>query len=430
MTSRRGALKLALGGGLAALGGCSSKGEPSGQSRRTIRLWVAPNDAEEAFWNVAVARWNASGKGLPVSFTTIPTAGNSEDTILSALVSGTEPDISTNVFSGFAVQLANLGQVVDLSAIAGYRELVAIRQMGAIMRSWSVNGRIYALPIYSSPTLIWWRDDILRKYGFSEPPRTYDDVYRFSARYAAGEKRYGMQVMAGRTWPDRWFDFISYYYAASGGEGYLDQADALYDNAAGKQVAGFMNRMFAEHWTSPDFDSDDPLVTGLAAGAVRGPWDLTHFRQMYPDALKNIVVGPMLAEAEQPGKTTTFTDSKGIVLFKSSKVKSEAFAFIAWALGDEDLNLLWIEKTGSPPARGDLLTNPRFARHYADNPIERAYAQYVEVAFPPALTEYTIDVQKIMTVALVEPLSTGHAAPAAALADAVARTNAFLALQQ
>jgi len=428
--ARRDLLRLGIGGA-ALIAGCA----PQSREKRddVIRLWVAPNAAEEGFWKVAVARWNALGRGLPVQFTTIPTAGSSEDTVLSALVAGTEPDLSTNIFSGFAVQLAALGQVVDLAAMPGYADLVARRHMAAIMPGWTQAGRVSALPIYSSPTLIWWRADLLEANGLSRPPRTYEEVYAFSQRYGRDRSRYGMQVVAGRDWRDRWFDFISYYYATSGGRPYLDGAHALYDNAAGLQAATFMDRMFRERWTALDFDAEEPLVAGLAAGAVRGPWDIERFANIYPETLARIAVGPMIAEQVAPGQeqepAATFSDSKGVVIFRSSRVGSQAFDFLAWVLAEEDMNLLWLRRTGLSPARSDLLRNPRFAGYYRESPIGRAYAEHVATARPPALSEHTIDIQKIMTARLVEPLMAGQATPAAALASAAAATDRMLEAQ-
>ncbi|SOB87688.1 carbohydrate ABC transporter substrate-binding protein, CUT1 family [Sphingomonas guangdongensis] len=426
MIARRDLLR--LGAAAALLAGCA----PTKSERRDdrIRLWVAPNAAEESFWKIAVARWNAAGRGLPVSFTTIPTAGNSEDTVLSALVAGTEPDLSTNIFSGFAVQLATLGQVEDLAAMPGYADLIARRHMAAIMPGWTQNGRVPAMPIYSSPTLLWWRADILEANGLGAPPETYEQVYAFSDRYGAGRRaRYGMQVIAGRAWQDRWFDFIPFYYAASGGRPYLDATRALYANAAGLQVATFMNRMFRQGWTALDFDAEEPLVSGLAAGAVRGPWDVERFANIYPETLARIAVGPMVAATPSSGPAATFSDSKGVVIFRSSRVKRQAFDFLSWVLGDEALNLLWLQQTGLSPARADLLENSRFAPYYRRSALGRAYAEHVASARPPALSEYTIDVQKIMSSQLIEPVMTGQRAPAAALRDAVAATDRMLEAQ-
>lgn len=423
MTTRREALLLALGGA-ALLAGCGRQQA----ERRTDRilLWIAPNAAEESFWKIAVTRWNAARLGLPVQFTTIPTAGNSEDTVLSALVAGTEPDLCTNVFSGFAVQLAALGQVADLATMPGYDALVDRRHMRSIMAGWAQGAQVAALPIYSSPTLLWWRADLLEQHGLGQPPATYDDVYRFCERYAVRQSRYGMQIVAGRAWQDRWFDFISYYYAASGGQPYLAGAHALYDNAAGRQAAGFIDHMYRQGWTALDFDAEEPLVSGLAAGAVRGPWDVERFANIYPDTLARIAVGPMIAPAVGSTPASTFSDSKGAVIFRSSRVQREAFAFLAWVLGEEALNLLWLQRTGLSPARDDLLTNPAFADYYRGNAIARAYAGNVATARPPALSEHTIDIQKIMSARLVEPLMLGTTSPAPALADAVARTDRML----
>jgi len=422
---------LHAGAAAALLAGCGQRAA----TRRAdaIRLWVAPNAAEEAFWKVAVARWNARGRGLPVRFATIPTAGNSEDTVLSALVAGTEPDLCTNIFSGFAVQLAALGQVVDLAAQPGFGELVARRHMGAIMPGWTQGGRVAAMPIYSSPTLIWWRADLLEAVGLSAPPATYREVYRFSERYVRPGARFAMQVVAGRSWQDRWFDFISLYYAASGGRPYLDGTRALYANAAGLEAAGFMDAMFRRGWTALDFDAEEPLVTGLAAGATRGPWDVERYARIYPDTLARIAVGPVPASTVPlevgRGPGSTFSDSKGAVIFRNSQVAQQAFDFLAWVLGDEALDLLWLRRTGLSPARGDLLDNERFAGYYRANPLARAYAEHVASARPPALSEHTIDIQKIMTSRLVEPLMTGAASPAAALADAATRTDRMLEAQ-
>lgn len=419
-----------LAGSIVLLTCCSGGHNRSPPDAQVIKLWVGPNEAEESFWKVAVAQWNASGQGLPVSFTTIPTSGNSEDTLLSALVAQTEPDVSTNIFSGFAMQLANLKQLEPLSSMPGYADLIERRHMTKLIRNWQMNGNVYAIPLYSNPALIWWRADVLAKYANHQVPRTYEDVYQLSERYAAAEHHYGFQVLAGRGWEDRWFDFIAFYYAASNGRAYIENGKATYDNAAGLKVAVFMDRMYKQGWTAADFDAGDPLVSGMTAGAVHGPWDLGTFQRLYPETLKNIVIGPIISDMGPEAHRATFADSKGIVIFRSSKVKKEAFAFISWVLGNEHLNLLWLQKTGMMPARDDLLRNPVFADFFDTHPKVRAYATYVDVATPPAFNENTIDIQKVMTQELVGPLVYRTKAPQAALDDAAAQTDKILRVRQ
>ncbi len=61
--------------------------------------------------------------------------------------------ISQKYFTGFGSQLADLGQVVDLSTLDGYENLISTRQMTDIMDNWRYNGKNYILPIYMNPVL-------------------------------------------------------------------------------------------------------------------------------------------------------------------------------------------------------------------------------------------------------------------------------------
>ncbi len=116
--------------------------------------------------------------------------------------------ISQKYFTGFGSQLADLGQVVDLSTLDGYENLISTRQMTDIMDNWRYNGKNYILPIYMNPVLFWWRGDLLKEQGFSEVPKTYDEVYALSEKYTIPDKRYAIQATSGRNWWDRWFDLL------------------------------------------------------------------------------------------------------------------------------------------------------------------------------------------------------------------------------
>lgn len=427
-----------LQGGLAALLppvlGCSERKPPSDDAGAAIRLWVAPNQAEERFWTHAVQRWNQSGLGRRVEFTTIPATGGSEEAILTALVAGSGPDLSANIFPGFAAQLANLGQLQELSGMPGFEDILARRQLKPMMRDLAISRHNYLMPLYFSPMLIWWRGDILARLGISQPPTTFEDVYELSRRRAEQERGLGMQVLAGREWRSRWYDYIAYYYACSGGAPYILDRQAQYENQASLETLNFIRTMFQKRWTVPDFDTDDPLPRGLVAGAARGAWDISYYQQNHPDTLKHIVIGPMLRSAASqqahPGKAHTFADSKGIVLFKTSRLQPEALAFLAWVFSSEDISLLWFKETGMPPARGDLMSNALFSDFYRANPLAARYAAYVDVGVPTAAIEETIDVNKIMSAQMVEAMLFDARPVPQVAAEAARATNALLRRSQ
>ncbi|MGH8758351.1 MAG: ABC transporter substrate-binding protein [Burkholderiales bacterium] len=418
---------------LLSLAGCSDDSSYR-TKEKTIRLWVAPSGTEEHFWKIVVERWNRSNLGARVEIATIPTTGGSEEAILTALVSGSNPDLSTNIYSGFAAQLAQLGQLQDISAMPQFQRIVEQRQMSQILQDWQISGQQYVMPLYSNPVLIWWRADILADLGVRGVPQTYADVYALSRRRATRDGHLGMQVLAGREWRDRWFDYLSYYYANGNGAPYIKGPKAFFDNQASLEALNFIRTMLARGWSGTDFDTDDPLARGLVAGAAHGPWDLPFYQQAHPETLKKIVIGPMLRSERMPppqgGRTHTLADSKGMVLFRSSKVQPEALQFMSWVFSNDDLSLLWLEATGMPPARGDLMTNPMFTDFYRKNPLAAEYASYVDVAKPPVSLEESIDVHKILDRQMIEPIKFGTKSVRTAARDATRSTERLLARGQ
>ena len=378
--------------------GCGPDEKNSSESHTaSLKMWVAPNENEEAYWTKIVKEWNANPKNMPVEFTTIPAAGSSEEAIMNALASGTEPDISSNIFIGFASQLTELDQIIDLSAQPGYDDIIKNRKMTAIMPAWVINGKQTVLPLYVNPIVWWWRIDLLQKYGFDHVPLSYDEIYTLAQRRAADNHGYVMQLTAGKNWWERWFDLIPLLYAQNGGKSYLTDNKATFNDESGHKVLTFMGKIFQQGWSSYDFTSaDDPLASGQVLASARGPWDIARYRKQYPEILSTIEIGPMPTEngAQHPH---TFGDSKGLVIFRSSQHQAEAWAFMQWAFSKAEHDRSWLETTGMPPARADLLTNPVFVDYFTKNPIERQIASYVDVALPPVATTKTTEIQRSMT---------------------------------
>nr|WP_206076300.1 extracellular solute-binding protein [Marinitoga lauensis] len=256
-------------------------------AKTKIVFWTAPNPNQEAYWKKLVAEYEKLNPDIDIEWTTIPAAGSSEEAILSAIASGRTPDICTNIFSGFAAQLIELDQLVELNKLPGFNDLIASRKMESIIKGWNFMGKTYVLPIYSNPILMWWRKDILEKYGWEKPPRTYSEIYELSKQFVIPNKKYTMRVVAGRNWWDRWFDYITYYYAASEGKPYIDlkKYRAIYNNDAGIKVAKFFETMFKNKWTAVDL-GNAPLYNGVILGSLKGPWEIPYAEKQFPEVLK------------------------------------------------------------------------------------------------------------------------------------------------
>lgn len=396
-----------------------------------IVFWTAPNPLQEQFWKSLVEEWNNNHPEAQIDWKTIPAAGSSEEAILTAVAAGSAPDFCTNIFSGFAAQLAEQGIIVPLDEEYGdeFFKLVETRKMKTIIEGWKLNDHYYVFPIYSNPILMWWRKDKLLELGFEKPPRTYSEIYELAKKYADPPEKYAMQVVQGRNWWDRWFDFITYYYAASGGKSYIDtkRYRAVFNDEYGKAVAEFIYTMFNNKWTAVEMGNQFSLSTGKALGVLQGPWSINWVKSTYPEVYENLwITTPPVPDNYKGDNIKTFADTKGLVVFSSSKHKKEIFEFIKWVFSNPKNDARWIELTKMPPSREDLGTNPLFKKYLDEDPYFAAYAKEVGNAIPPALVTATIDVQDAMTTYLIEPLMYLKSTPEEALNKCVKEINKIL----
>ena len=66
--------------------------------------------------------------------------------------------------------------------------------------NFTVNGRLVALPYDLDTGLLYYRTDLLRKYGYSAPPKTWEELEKVAARIQAAERAQGQKNLWGFVW--------------------------------------------------------------------------------------------------------------------------------------------------------------------------------------------------------------------------------------
>lgn len=69
-----------------------------------------------------------------------------------------------------------------------------------VLASYTVGDKLVAMPHHAYISLLYYRPNLLREYGYREPPKTWDELERMAARIQAGERAKGNKDFWGYVW--------------------------------------------------------------------------------------------------------------------------------------------------------------------------------------------------------------------------------------
>jgi trehalose/maltose transport system substrate-binding protein len=81
-----------------------------------------------------------------------------------------------------------------------YLDEDAREQLPELLKNDTINGRIVGLPFYLNSGLLYYRTDLLKKYGYHGPPDTWEQLERMAAQIQRGERTAGHGTFWGYVW--------------------------------------------------------------------------------------------------------------------------------------------------------------------------------------------------------------------------------------
>jgi trehalose/maltose transport system substrate-binding protein len=89
-------------------------------------------------------------------------------------------------------------QLVDLSP---YFQTSALSNDPEVVEDFKINGRLVAVPYRAVVGVLYYRADLLHKYGYAHPPRTWDELETIALHIQQGERASGRKDFWGFVWP-------------------------------------------------------------------------------------------------------------------------------------------------------------------------------------------------------------------------------------
>jgi trehalose/maltose transport system substrate-binding protein len=257
-------------------------------------------------------------------------------------------------------------QMVDLNQ---YLATEGHAQLEAPLRNDTVDGRLTGMPFNTELGVLYYRADLMRKYGYRHPPATWDELERMAARIQAGERSGGNHDFWGYVWQGAAYEGLTCnaleWEESYGGGGIIEPGGSITVNNP-RTIRAMKN---ARRWIgsiSPpsviafkEQDSRNVLHAGNAAFERDWLW-----RQFSGDSLMpnpHSAIGVALLPAGPAGRASTL-GGQSLAISKYSQHPREAAAFIRYLTSHDEQLMLW-NKHAMLPTRREFYASPEYLQN-------------------------------------------------------------------
>jgi multiple sugar transport system substrate-binding protein len=386
-----------------------------GAPKLTFMVGGAPNEVE--YWKKVVAQFKEK-TGIEV--TLLEQASKTEQRLQSiqvALRGGqTDPDVML-LDVGWIGQIASAGW---LESLGEYGIDPTPFYGGIISLADTVDGKFIALPVYVDGGLLYYRTDLLTKYGYKNPPATWMELVEIAAKVQAGEMAAGNSNFVGFLWQgDKYEGLIcdALEYFVSAGGNFLDpQNKPIVNSDANIKALQFMADLIHKYKVSPASVYTEMNEEGVREYFQAGNamfernWPYAWGKHSADDSPVKGKVGIAPLPGFEAGKGASTLGGWHIAISKFSDMKKEAAQFVQFVTSFEVQKNLAME-LGWNPGRVDVYKDADVIAKNPNLPILREV--FVNAVPRPSLPYYTI-ISDILQTEINEAIS-GKKEPKAAL---------------
>ncbi len=418
-TSGSGGGKSGGGNGNGSKSGSKKGGKKGGKS--DVEFWSSSNKQELQFHKSAKQAF-VKQNDVSVSVRPVPEGDSSEQVVLSALASGTEPDVFANVAPPFAAQLQANNAVKNLYDIDGAKDYLTKRCGKTTLKRYEApDGKLYQAPWKSNPVLFQYNDTVFEKAGYdkSDYPQTLDDLITIGKKLVdKGTVKVLWDRAPQSTWYQRWFDFIPLYLAASEGKKSMFEQgsnglEPSFNNDTAVTVLQFFQKLYGQK-LAPTQPSEKPKFPhDEAAINSGGPWVIPSFKGVNKD-VKMSHLTPPVPKGVSPN-ANTYADPKNISIFGSAKQPKAAWQFIDFEI-QEQWDTKFLKQTLQLPLRKGLTDSA--SSFFDKHPDIEPYANALDTSHPPAYTSHYQKLMDTFNQKAYVPIVTGKKDPQKGLDEA------------
>jgi multiple sugar transport system substrate-binding protein len=320
---------------------------PSSAGDTVLRFWAMGREGEVVA--ELLPEFERTHPGIRVNVQQLPWTAAHEK-LLTAFVGGTTPDIC---------QLGNTW-IPEFAALKALEPLDPYLTAASVVRAddyfpgiWDTNridDTLYGVPWYVDTRLLFYRRDLLRRAGFSAPPRSWDEWKQMLAAVARDGRPDRHAILLPLNEPEPLLALA------------LQQDEPLlrdggrwgnFRSAGFRRALSFYLEMFERGWAPPLASAAVSNVwtafgRGDFAFYVSGPWNIGELKRRLPAEQQDTwMTGPLPGPA---GPGASIAGGSSLVVFRSSRHRAAAWQLVEF-LSQPSVQRRFHALTGDLPPR-------------------------------------------------------------------------------
>ena len=406
--TRRDALKVAGGAGIAGAAALSATRTSRAQDTITLTWWdyYGAGSANDTAMISQHKRYMDSHPNVKIERTVVP-FGDLKQKLLQGATGGDLPDIAV-IDNPDHQAFAALGVLTDLTD-----KVTAWGQASSYFKGpWDSTmylDKNYGVPDNSNCLVLWTNSDLA---GADTPaPATWDDLTAAVQKLTTGDQ-FGLAVSAIKT-EEGTFQWLPFLWETGADIPTLDSDGG---RAALQLWTDYVSNGYMSQgilgWTQGDVLGQ--FQNGKAAMMINGPWQIPTLRDQSPDLKWNVSVLPSQAES------ASILGGENYSITSTSKNVDAAWDFLTWSQEPENLKA-YLSEAGKLPSRADLAED----EHWTGDPVLAVFIEQLKVAKPRAYGEHYPEISNAIQEAMQAAIS-GQSDVASALTKAQATITPLL----
>jgi multiple sugar transport system substrate-binding protein len=338
--------------------GAGPVADPKSPVTITFASWVGKEEGMKALYK----KFQAEHPNIKVKFVNIPSE-NASQKLTTQIAGGNAPD-TAYLDSGTVSDFASRGALVNLDDYI--KRTPAVKPddfVDAFAGATKYQDHMFALPFDGESTGLFYRTDLFKAAGITEPPKTWDEFEADAQKLTQPDKKqYGYALFASES-AYYWYPWL---WQAGGTLLSDDEKTAAFNSEAGKKAADFYVSLAKyspkDYLNSNSYDGRVAFANGSVGMYMAGAWLAGVLKDEFPKIEGKWATAP-LPEGEAGCKTTIAGDS--LAIFSQSKNQDASWIWINFLTQPESMKRWSVDDPTSTimPTRTSLLNSPELEKN-------------------------------------------------------------------